>query len=62
MFSEFRDVTKSIGRKVVSKKFGQLEDSRVIIDSTINPTKTTVMQLTIEGSTREVTIDKFKFE
>lgn len=60
-FSEFRDITKSMGRKVESKKFGLLQDDTVNIKSDIEPVRTITIQFSLIEETREVTIDKFEF-
>ena len=61
-FSEFRDITKSFGRKVESKKFGLLQDKKLEIKPDISPVRTITIQFTMEEETGEVSINKFKFE
>jgi len=61
-FIETRDIMKAISRKVESKKYGLIQDEKVIIDKSINNVSNTIIQLTDEGSTGEVTIKRFEFE
>ena len=61
-FAEFRDITKSIGRKVESKNLGILQDGVVEINPDVKPSKTITFQFNIEGSTGEISIKQFKFD
>jgi hypothetical protein len=59
-FSEFRKTTHSIGRTVVSKKKGLLEDKALVVDDDVKGGKKLVLKLTMDGPTAEVTIEEFK--
>ncbi len=61
-FTEFRDVTRSVGLKVESKEKGILQNDVVEIDPNVKSYRTTTLQFKIEGSTGEVIITKFEFD
>jgi hypothetical protein len=59
-FERYRGVVHSIIREVKSQKRGLLENTKLVVDPTISKVRTLILEINMDGNTREVSIQEFK--